>query len=131
LSRKNVTDELNKRTTRRYQGKQNAEGARPPLLKRIGTLSQRDCRDRAAVHCLLTIAGVAAVGIDDPCLIIPQFENLGAEFGAESAADTGIHVNFWRRHNNYSFFVDTVGMECGDSSLLVILYAQLLKTSMM
>ena len=92
-----------KRTTGRYQGKQIAGGAISPLPNRNEYLFQRYCRDRAAVYSLLAVAGVTGVGIDNPCLVIPEFENLGAEFGAESAADTGVHVNFWRRHNNHSF----------------------------
>ena len=106
MSRKNVTtDEFNQEDNQKISGITEHRRGKiaPPETNR--TLFQRYGRDGAAVYSLLTVAGVAAVGIDNPCLIIPEFENLGTEFGAESAADTGIHVNFWRRHNDHSFLV--------------------------
>lgn len=77
-------------------------GARAPLLRRIG-LFYCYCCDRAAVGRLLAVTRIAASGIGNPCFVVPEFKNLGAEFGAEPASDTGIHINYWRRHNHHSF----------------------------
>jgi len=63
-------------------------------------LFQGDRRYGAAVNRLLTIAAVAGLWINDPCLVIPEFVNFGAEFSAEPASDTGIHVNFRCHHDN-------------------------------
>lgn len=62
------------------------------------------CRYRATVHCLLAVTSIATVLVYDPGLIIPQFEHLGTEFGAKSASDAKIHINFRRSHND-SFLV--------------------------
>ncbi len=41
---------------------------------------ERYCRDWAAFNSLLAITGVAAVGIENPCLVLLELENLRAEF---------------------------------------------------
>ncbi len=63
-------------------------------------LFQRNCRDRAAVDGLLAVAGIAGIRIYDPSLIVPELENLGTEFGAETATDTEIHINFRSSHSH-------------------------------
>lgn len=68
-------------------------------------LIQRYCSDGAAVNCLPAVAGVAAVGINNPRLVVPESKNLWAKFSAESAADTGVHINFRHCHNARSFLV--------------------------
>lgn len=61
-------------------------------------LFHADGGHRTAVHRLLAIAGIAGRGIDDPRFIVPKFKDLRAELGAESTADTGIHVDRWGCH---------------------------------
>jgi hypothetical protein len=48
---------------------------------------------RAAVYRLLAVARVAGSGADDPCFVVPQFEDLGTEFGAETATNAEFHIN--------------------------------------
>jgi hypothetical protein len=67
-------------------------------------LFQNYCGYRAAIHCLLAIAGITGIGVRDPCLVVPELEHLGAEFRAEPTADAEIHINFWGGHN-YSFLI--------------------------
>ena len=70
--------------------------------------SHRYCRDRAGVHCLLAVAGIAGVGIDDPRLVVPQFEDLGAEFSAEAAANTEVHINNRSSHSLFPSFSTSI-----------------------
>ena len=76
------------------------KGSEPLPKNRI--LFQGDCRNGAAVDGLLTIAGVASIGVDDPGLIISKLKHLGAEFTAESTSDTQIQINLRRSHNHCS-----------------------------
>jgi len=50
------------------------------------------CRDRTTVNCLLTVACIAGISVDDPCLIVSELKYLGAEFRAKPATDAQIQV---------------------------------------
>jgi len=63
------------------------------------------CRDGTAVDRLLAVTGVAAIRVGDPGFVVPEFEHLGAEFGAEPATDAQIHVNFRGSHIQYHPFM--------------------------
>jgi hypothetical protein len=58
-----------------------------PLLNN-NVLFHGDRCDGAAVDRLLTVAGVAGIGIDDPGLVVSELEHLGAEFAAEPTSNT-------------------------------------------
>jgi hypothetical protein len=58
-----------------------------PLLNN-NVLFHGDRGDGAAVDRLLAVAGVAGIGIDDPGLVVSEFEHLGAEFAAEPTSNT-------------------------------------------
>lgn len=60
-------------------------------------------RDGTTVDGLLTVAGITGVGVHDPCLVVPQLEDFGAEFAAESAADAQLLINTRGCHGNHSF----------------------------
>jgi len=76
-----------------------------PLLNN-NVLLHGDRGDGAAVDSLLTVAGVAGIGIDDPGLVVSELEHLGAEFAAEPTSNTCICINLWRCHNYYSLLND-------------------------
>lgn len=98
---------INKAEAGRQEGKK--RGLRTAPCKH-GILFHGYCRHRATVHCLLAVTGIAAVRVYDPGLIIPQFEHLGAEFGAKSATDAKIHINFRRSHNDPFLVARIVGI---------------------
>ena len=69
------------------------------------SLFQCYCRDGTAVNRLLTIAGITGIRVGDPCLIVPELENLGAQFRAKSATDAEVHINYRGSHRYLHPFV--------------------------
>ena len=91
-----------------------------PHHKTAPFLFKCDRCDRTAVNRLLTVAGVTAIGIGDPRLVISQFENLGAKLGAKSTTDAGVQINFGCCHYTHSFLGDAVVGIGGISDLSLI-----------